>query len=181
MIRFVVLSALAALLAGCAVSRWTDALTAQDQTLITQTTQRALETARTGESANWTNPASGNRGTVTPTGTFKNSEGLNCRDYQQTVTVAAATRIGYGTACRHANGVWVDRRSPILRPSTEVAYASDLYTRPRLHFGIGYGHTFGHRHWGVLGHHRFGPYPWYGYPYPYHDPFFDPYYDPFYW
>lgn len=173
----IVLAGLAVPLTGCAGGRWQDTLTAEDQALMTQGVQGALETGRTGEGANWTNPATGNRGTVMPTGTFKNYEGLDCRDYQQTVTISGDTRVGWGTACRHANGVWVDRRSPALRPAAQVASAAEYRARPRLHFGFGYGTGFGHPYRGWYQGYRFGPYPWYGYG----GPFYDPFYDPFYW
>lgn len=148
-------------LAGCAGGSWRDALTPEDLSAMAQAVQTALESNRTGEGTNWANPESGALGTVTPTRTWQ-SDGSNCRDYQETVTVEGVTRLGYGSACRAANGVWVDRRRPIY--DTPAAY--DDAVRTRLTLGFGYGHYFGHGHYG-LGHYPFYPYPWYHYRYGY--------------
>lgn len=68
--------------------------------------QRALEANRSGEASEWSNPDSGNAGTVTPTRTYASSDGAPCREYQQTITVGGRTVQGYGTACREADGSW---------------------------------------------------------------------------
>jgi surface antigen len=153
-------------LGGCTYTDWRDSFSDLDHAQMNAAVQAALETRQTGESGNWANPASGHRGTVTPTRTWVADDGRDCRDYQQTVTVGDVTRVGYGSACRAANGVWVDRRSPRY----VVAGARPYHYRPhRFYFGPGYGHHYGRRHYG-FGHHRFfGPYPLhayrYGYPY----------------
>jgi surface antigen len=68
--------------------------------------QRALETAQPGQSLPWNNPRSGNSGTITPKGYFKNSQGDYCREYTQTIRVGGKTEQGYGTACRQPDGTW---------------------------------------------------------------------------
>lgn len=77
-----------------------------DRAAIEQTSQRALESNRTGEASTWTNPDSGHSGTVQPTRTFQTAEGQYCREYQQTVTIAGKTESAYGTACRQPDGAW---------------------------------------------------------------------------
>lgn len=71
-----------------------------DKAAMRQTSQYALEATKAGHTSNWSNPDSGNSGTVTPTKTYQTAEGEYCREYQQTVTVAGKTQEAYGTACR---------------------------------------------------------------------------------
>ena len=55
----------------------------------------------------WSNPDSGNHGTVTPTRTIQHSgTGQICREYQTTVTIGGREQQGYGTACQTADGDW---------------------------------------------------------------------------
>lgn len=76
-----------------------------DIAYMNQTTQRSLETSRTGAASSWTNPDSGASGTVTPTRTVEKS-GTVCREYTQTVTIGGKTEEAVGTACRQADGSW---------------------------------------------------------------------------
>ncbi len=98
----------AAALSGCAIdtSSLGDALDAGDRQEIARTTQQALENNKIGESSNWANPASGHRGTVTPTRTYTTGSGAPCRELQQTVAIDARTTIAYDAACRRADGAW---------------------------------------------------------------------------
>ena len=77
-----------------------------DRVAIQQTMQQSLETAPTGATSTWQNPDSGNSGSITPTDTFSQSDGTNCREFSQTVTVGARTEEAYGTACRQPDGSW---------------------------------------------------------------------------
>ena len=78
-----------------------------DRIYATKAQQRALETNPVGQSSSWTNPDSGNSGTVTPTKTVKASiGGQPCREYQHTVTIGGKTERAYGRACREADGSW---------------------------------------------------------------------------
>lgn len=90
------------LLGGAAGSMLDD----QDKREAAQTTQKSLETAPTGQAATWKNPDTGHSGTVTPTRTYTNAQGQDCREFQQTITVGGKTEQGYGTACRDAGGNW---------------------------------------------------------------------------
>jgi surface antigen len=77
-----------------------------DQLYMQQAEQQAL-VAPVGDTIAWSNPDSGNSGTVTPVreGTHRES-GEYCREFQQTVTVGGRNEEAYGTACRQADGTW---------------------------------------------------------------------------
>lgn len=77
-----------------------------DQAHASRTTQSSLESAPTGKPSRWVNPDSGHSGSVTPTRTFKSSNGEDCREFEQTVTIDGRTEVAYGTACRQPDGTW---------------------------------------------------------------------------
>ena len=77
-----------------------------DRMKAAQTTQGALERARTGQRAEWRNPDSGNSGWVTPTKTWQQNSGTYCREFQTGIIVGGKEQTGYGTACRQPDGSW---------------------------------------------------------------------------
>ena len=78
-----------------------------DRIYATKAQQTALETNPIGQSSSWSNPDSGNSGTVTPTKTVVTSKSDQpCREYQHTVTIGGKTEQAYGRACREADGSW---------------------------------------------------------------------------
>lgn len=77
-----------------------------DMNYYQQSSQSALENARTGTTTSWSNPDSSNSGTITPTSTFQTASGQYCREYTQTITVDGRTERAYGTACRGEDNVW---------------------------------------------------------------------------
>lgn len=77
-----------------------------DKLAMGRTTQSTLETQPSGTTSTWTNPDSGNRGTITPTSTYQGSDGRFCREFTQTVTINGRTEDAYGTACRQPDGSW---------------------------------------------------------------------------
>lgn len=77
-----------------------------DKAAMKQSSQYALEATKTGHTSNWSNPDSGNSGSVTPTRTYRTAAGQDCREYQQTITVGGKTQEAYGTACRQPDGTW---------------------------------------------------------------------------
>ena len=77
-----------------------------DQLAMQHATQSTLETVPAGTTNTWHNPDSGNRGTITPTQTYQQSDGAYCREYTQTVTVGGRTEEAYGIACRQPDGSW---------------------------------------------------------------------------
>lgn len=81
-------------------------LDCQDQQYHADTAQNAFETQQTGTTSSWTNPDSGHSGSVTPTRTYQETDGTNCREFTQTVEVGGQQQNGYGTACRQADGSW---------------------------------------------------------------------------
>jgi surface antigen len=89
-------------LMGSSVGR---SLDRADRLAMQQTTQSTLETGPTGQASQWTNPDTGNSGSVTPVRTTE-TNGTVCREYQQTVTVGGQTQEGFGTACRQPDGSW---------------------------------------------------------------------------
>ena len=78
----------------------------RDRLIAAQTTQRSLETAPQGQAMPWTNPNTGNQGTITPTRTFQASNGQYCREFQQEIVVGGQREQGFGTACRQPDGQW---------------------------------------------------------------------------
>lgn len=99
----VMLGTLAGAYAGRELGRKLDEA---DQQRMYDTTQEALETGVSGETEQWYNPDSGNRGTVTPQPSYADTEGKYCREYQQTVTIGGEAETAYGTACRMPDGTW---------------------------------------------------------------------------
>ena len=77
-----------------------------DRAAMQNTSQNALEKNPVGRTSSWSNPDSGNKGTVTPTRTYQTASGSPCREYQQTVTINGKTEQAYGRACRQADGSW---------------------------------------------------------------------------
>ena len=77
-----------------------------DQLYLEQAGQRA-QVAPIGETIAWSNPDSGNSGTVTAVreGTRVDT-GDYCREFQQTVTVGGRTEDAYGRACQRPDGTW---------------------------------------------------------------------------
>lgn len=63
--------------------------------------------APVGQPIHWSNPRSGNSGTVTPVreGSHQNT-GEYCREYQTTINVGGQSQSAYGTACRQPDGSW---------------------------------------------------------------------------
>ena len=78
----------------------------RDRRIANETAQRALEHAPTGTALPWSNPDTGNRGSVTPTRTWQQPSGQYCREYQQEIVVGGKTQQGFGRACRMPDGTW---------------------------------------------------------------------------
>ena len=78
----------------------------RSQQIQSQTVSRTLETAQSGTTTSWVNPDNGNRGTITPTRTFRNQSGNYCRDFQQSVVIDGQSQQLNSTACRQPDGSW---------------------------------------------------------------------------
>lgn len=101
----------AAVAAGTLLGAWLGSelgksLDNADKAAMSQSTQRSLEKNPVGVSTSWSNPDSGNSGTVTPTRTYQAASGQYCREYTQTVQVGGQSEEAYGTACRQPDGTW---------------------------------------------------------------------------
>jgi surface antigen len=71
-----------------------------------RTARNGLQSSPSGHTTRWVNPDSGHFGTFTPANAYRSRDGLNCRDYQQSVSVDGRTRTVIGTACRMDDGSW---------------------------------------------------------------------------
>src|SRR6185369_11163849 len=81
-------------------------LDARDKRMAAEAAQRAFESNRVGQATAWSNPDSGNSGTITPTRTTQLANGQYCREYKQTVVIGGEQNQAYGTACRQPDGTW---------------------------------------------------------------------------
>lgn len=77
-----------------------------DKAALANTTQTTLENQPSGATSTWSNPDSGNHGSVTPTRTYQTNSGQYCREYQQTIVVGGRSEQAFGTACRQPDGSW---------------------------------------------------------------------------
>lgn len=77
-----------------------------DMAYYDKTSQYALEETKTGQVSKWSNPDSGNYGTITPTRTYQTADNSYCREYTQTINVGGKEVDSYGTACRQPDGSW---------------------------------------------------------------------------
>lgn len=102
-------------------------LDATDLPLIAEATRDTLEKNKVGESANWSNSATGNVGTITPTRTLASQGERPCREFQQTATIEGRTRFAYDTACRNADGGWYSLNHESLADA--IRYGS-AYAQP---------------------------------------------------
>ncbi len=112
-----------------------------------QALQNALEYNKTGNHTPWVNPETGHRGRVTPTLTYKNSAGQDCRKYQRSLSIDGRAAIGHGTRCRTRNGVWIVPQPIYARqhyyPRPYYPYYP-YYSGPPFPFTISLGYYFGH-------------------------------------
>lgn len=60
-----------------------------------------------GSRINWSNPESGNNGTVEVTREGSDSSGNKCREFKHTAMVDGETREDTGVACQRSDGKWV--------------------------------------------------------------------------
>jgi surface antigen len=95
-----------ALLGGLAGNSIGGSLDKADAAYLGNTTNQALETAPAGQAMPWSNPQSGNYGTVIPQAPYKVAGGGYCREFQQKIVVGGKTQSGYGKACRQPDGSW---------------------------------------------------------------------------
>lgn len=92
----------------------------RDLPAVMQTVNSTLETQRSGIPVSWTNPATGNRGTVTVIRTFYRADGTPCREYKRTTERASGPPLEVtGTGCRAGAGFWrLDEKAAEKPPKT---------------------------------------------------------------
>ena len=76
-----------------------------DRAALGQANQQA-RSAPIGESVSWSNPDSGNYGTVTPTREGTSSYGRYCREFEQVIYVDGRQETAVGQACQNTDGTW---------------------------------------------------------------------------
>ena len=123
--------AVGTLLGSLAGSEVGKSLDRADRMYLQKTTQRSLETVPSGKTSNWSNPDSGNSGTITPQRTYQKAEGTYCREFQQTISVGGRTEEAYGTACRQAGGAEDHELIPSRKISPTKGYSAGYTTAPR--------------------------------------------------
>jgi len=99
----VAIGTLAGALIGQEIGR---SLDANDQRMMQENAQYALEHERTDQASTWRNPDNGHSGSITPKRTYRTAEGRYCREYQQTVIIGGEEQQAYGRACRQPDGSW---------------------------------------------------------------------------
>lgn len=79
----------------------------RDQGYVTVVINRALETAKTKVDIPWSNPSTGNRGTIVIERTYYQNPSTPCREYRRTVErPSQPTTVIRGTGCRVGAGIW---------------------------------------------------------------------------
>jgi surface antigen len=71
-----------------------------------RTSQMALETGQPGQPLPWSNPQSGNSGSITPSNYYQAPNGQYCREYSQNINVGGRASQAFGRACRQPDGSW---------------------------------------------------------------------------
>jgi surface antigen len=84
------------------------ALDRRDQQMHAERAQYAAANAPPGETVEWVNPETGNRGTVRPTSrAYRGTDGRQCRNFTETVTLKdGRSETINGRRCQNADGSW---------------------------------------------------------------------------
>ncbi|CCQ73344.1 RT0821/Lpp0805 family surface protein [Magnetospira sp. QH-2] len=82
------------------------ALEHQDARLREQARLQILETMVSGQSGEWYNPDSGNRGTISPVRTYKDKKDRYCREFREQLDVDGRRETLFGVACREKESGW---------------------------------------------------------------------------
>jgi surface antigen len=80
---------------------------AEDQRILSDTIERALERAASGEAVAWRNPDSGSYGEVVPVRTYRSKSNHWCREYLASKVTGDIEEKTRAIACRAGNGDWV--------------------------------------------------------------------------
>ena len=96
-----------------------------------QALQNALEFNKTGFSTSWESTETDHKVKVTPTVTYKNYFGQDCRNFYWSVTLDGETAVSHSTRCRSRSGVWINPQ-PIY--SQNRYYLHPHYSSYRVHY-----------------------------------------------
>ncbi|MEM7192295.1 MAG: RT0821/Lpp0805 family surface protein [Pseudomonadota bacterium] len=77
----------------------------QDQKLVADAKQKALEFGQAGQATSWTNPANQHNGQIVPGAPYKQGTSF-CRPFTHTMYINGQPKTTNGTACRQADGRW---------------------------------------------------------------------------
>lgn len=97
------IGALAGAMVGGSIGQ---SLDEHDKLMMLRSSRQALEFSPTGRAVEWRNPDTGHYGSVTPTQTYRNTDGQYCREYTQDVVIGGERQKAYGKACRQQDGTW---------------------------------------------------------------------------
>lgn len=100
-------AAAGALIGGLVGSQVGKSMDREDRARAEQASQTAMNQNATGQSTTWSNPNTGNSGSVTPTtNAYVAQGGETCREFQQTVAAGGSSDTAKGRACKQADGSW---------------------------------------------------------------------------
>jgi len=85
------------------------ALESQDRDLRETAFQDALELHASGSPASWTNIDHNHHGEIVPVRTFKDKQGLYCREFQEITVLDQAEITTFGVACRQPGDGWHEK------------------------------------------------------------------------
>ena len=102
----VVTAIIGTLLGGWLGSEAGKSLDRADQEHAQSTTRQTLEQNPPGQTSTWYDPNSGNSGTITPSATRRLQSGVECRDFESTITIDGRMEKSRGLACKQDDGTW---------------------------------------------------------------------------
>jgi surface antigen len=80
-------------------------LTEEDWEILERRLEQALESGDDGDEVDWSNPATGHQGTLTPLDRF-DADGTVCRNTRVFNTAGGVSNTGTYRFCRQADGSW---------------------------------------------------------------------------
>ncbi len=83
------------------------ALDERDWEMASANAQDTLENGESGETGSWSNPDTGNAGSIRPVNHVTADSGEECRDFESSVVVDGKTEVATGRACRQDDGSWL--------------------------------------------------------------------------
>ncbi len=96
---------------------------------------RTLENTPTGQTVAWKNPDNGAQYKVTPTSSYKGSNGQPCRNFTTQAIIDGKSQQVDGTACRQADGSWktASNTAANTAPTSTVSGDTIFKVQQKLH------------------------------------------------